>query len=197
MHFDRGLMIMSTIYQVFLSIIFSSFLGKKKSSNDFKLPRLRLLVESPGFEENINWALAMEASIALAIRCIKGNLPLAETLALQKKWISLLPSPELPEGLTSLQYEYHLNRPLVDTQNWKLRDLTDYVFAASYRSFAITNSREYWNATHFKCVPVGVPRTKNVSIKARNYTPHGINKYSSYKDLIIVGSEVKMFPGIY
>lgn len=161
------------------------------------MPRLRLLIDSPGFEQNINWALAMESSIALAIRCINGNLPPAETLALQKKWISLLPDPELPEGLTSLQHDYHLSRPLVDSKNWKARDLADYIFASFYRSFAIAYSSDYWNNTHFKCVPVGVPRTKNISINARNYTPHGLEKYSAYKDSIVIGSEVKMFPGLY
>ena len=148
-----------------------TFFRPKKSPDNLKLPRMRLLIESPGFEENIDWALAMESSIGLAIRCIKGHIPPAETLALQKKWIALLPSPELPEGLTSFQYHYHINRPLIDSQNWQIRDLADYIFASSYRSYAITNSSDYWNGTHFKCVPVGVPRTKNISPRARNYTP--------------------------
>ena len=174
-----------------------TFFRPKKSPDNLKLPRMRLLIESPGFEENIDWALAMESSIGLAIRCMKGHIPPAETLALQKKWIALLPSPELPEGLTSFQYHYHINRPLIDSQNWQIRDLADYIFASSYRSYAITNSSDYWNGTHFKCVPVGVPRTKNISPRARNYTPHRIKKYSAYKDALVVGSEVKINPGIY
>ena len=65
-----------------------TFFRPKKSPDNLKLPRMRLLIESPGFEENIDWALAMESSIGLAIRCMKGHIPPAETLALQKKWIA-------------------------------------------------------------------------------------------------------------
>ena len=56
-----------------------------------------------------------------------------------------------------------------------------------------TNSSEYWNATHFKWVPVGVTRTKNIS-RARNYVPTELRNTLPIKMRLLLDQKSRSTP---
>lgn len=148
-------------------------------------PRLCLLL--PQHRLDRAWAAAMEQSIALAVSALRHGLAADQGQALLRAWLDQLPSGAEPEALTPTALAWHQQRQPPIQKPWGVRELADLILASAHRRYAWQQCETYWRGTHFKTVPVGVPRTRNRKASLRHYTPHGLPRYARVQPRLRLG----------
>lgn len=138
-------------------------------------------------KNDIRWALNMDVAIASAILAMHCGLGAKEARRRQSIFISHMPEPHSPEQMSSEAHTYYQNHAPPEDGTWGLRDISDYIFALAHRQYAFEYNADFWLNSRFKAIPVGLPRTRNRTRKARNYTPHKASAYSAYRSRLSMG----------
>jgi hypothetical protein len=130
--------------------------------------------------QDLRWAHRMDVAIATAVLALRCGLSQSQVSAKYSEFTGMLPKQGEPESLSEAASMYYAKRDLLVERPWEARDVCDFILAAAHRKYALEYHGDRWLASRFKAVPVGVPRTRNRTPEARNYTPHGLPKYRSY-----------------
>jgi hypothetical protein len=138
----------------------------------------------------------MDIAVAEATVALSDGLSRARIDALQAEFNALLPAKGEPEHLSDAGYNHYSDLHITAREPMSARNVCDFVLALAHRRYAFEFDLERWQNSTFKEVPIGIPRTRNRTPNARNYTPHGNAKYRSYRTRLIFG-ELSIFPQFY
>ncbi len=141
----------------------------------------------PVLPQDLRWAHRMDVAIARAVLALRCGLSKSQVSERHSEFAEMLPNKGEPEDLSVATYIYYEKRELLVEHPWEARDVCDFILAAAHRRYALEYHADRWLSSRFKAVPVGLPRTKNRSRGARNYTPHGLPKYRAYNSRLRYG----------
>lgn len=136
---------------------------------------------------DLRWGYAMDVAIATAVLAMHNGLDDTYTNFLYSKFYQLLPKYN-EVGFTESESlnDYERQCPQAE-KPWSAHNICDFILALAHRDYAIQYNSEKWVKSKFKSVPVGLPRTRNRTLKARNYTPHTISRYRLYAGRLRMG----------
>ncbi|MBK1621666.1 hypothetical protein CKO42_25395 [Lamprobacter modestohalophilus] len=140
------------------------------------------LLERDQQRHDLRWAATMDIAVARSVLALRFGLNERECAEIRTSFLEMLPKEGAPESMKPEALYYYTHYfPQPDTL-WSCRDICDFILASHLRRYAIDYQLERWMASRFSGVPVGLPRTKNITKRARNYTPHHIKPYRSYAE---------------
>lgn len=138
-------------------------------------------------EHDLLWAYSMDKAIIEAVIVMRFGLEKHKIQKIHQNFMELIPKEGDPESLSNSAFQYYSTYYPKENTPWKIKDICDFILAYAHRKYTYEHNYNYWINSKFKAVPVGIPRTKNISKNARNYTPHGIKNYKSYCNFLKKG----------
>ncbi|WP_319548558.1 hypothetical protein [Desulfogranum marinum] len=145
---------------------------------------------------DMRWAYSMDMAIATAVLAMSYGLEKSVIESLYVKFHRLLPKNKEPEYLEPAVLVSYCQHALPVDKRLSAHDICDFILALSHRSYAFKYESERWLASKFKAIPVGLPRTRNCTPVARNYTPHTFSMYQGYREQLRMGKVFEV-PAIF
>lgn len=138
-------------------------------------------------KQDMRWAHSMDIAIATAVLAMRCGLDAESAQTRLAGFLRSLPGEGEPESLHPDAHARYSGRVLPADIPWGARDVCDFILAQAHRGYALQFDLDRWKGSRFKAVPIGLPRTRNKTPNARNYTPHGISAYRSFQGRLRMG----------
>ncbi len=141
-----------------------------------------LFINNNSYESkhDLRWAYSMDIAISLAILALEYGLDEGDIKILQEEYMDLLPKKNEKEALSLEVYDYYKSHIIKANSSFNARDICDYILSLAHRRYAFKYNELKWKNSKFETVPIGLPRSKNRTKNARNYTSHQISAYKHY-----------------
>lgn len=145
---------------------------------------------------DLRWALSMDIAMATAVLALKNGLHKSLVSHLHSEYCSMIPDEHSRCAVAKNKLPELVNWQIPPDTPWSAKQVCHFILASAHRKYAIHYQSEKWMKSHFGCVPVGVPRTTNTSLTARNYTKFTNSKYKSYQSRTTRGVTYQMLPDL-